>query len=317
MILLLLTMWQTSLIDRVVPQAMEAAVTSLNRTLRATIVQGAAIIMPGAGNALTARIVERSGHKVAAVSGAAVANSYLGVPDLGLVSLNELVSHVAAMREVVSMPLVVDADTGFGNALNTRHTVRMLERAGANGIILEDQTFPKRCGHFDNKEVVPKEEMVQKIKAAVDARLDHDLMIMARTDARAVEGFESALDRIRAYQEAGADILFLEAPLSKSELSAIPREVPGIHCCNMVFGGKTPCPSREELAQMGFAVIGYGNAALQASMLAMQRVLQHLNDHGSLEGVEKQLMIFKDRQELVDGDFFSDLSRRYGTRPAS
>ena len=205
------------------------------------------------------------------VSGAAVANSFLGVPDLGLVSVSELAQHVAAVCDAVDIPVLVDCDTGFGNALNTRRTVQMMERAGASALMLEDQTYPKRCGHFDGKSVVPVDEMVGKLKAAVDARVDPRLMILARTDARAVEGFEAALDRARQYQEAGADWLFVEAPLTREELLAIPREVPGIHLCNLVIGGKTPLLAQAELAAAGYAAICYANAALQAAMRAMQR----------------------------------------------
>jgi 2-methylisocitrate lyase-like PEP mutase family enzyme len=210
---------------------------------------------------------------------------------------------------------LVDADTGFGNAINVRHTVRSVERAGANAIFIEDQTYPKRCGHFDNQEIIPKDEMVQKIKAAVDARQDPNLMLLARTDARSVEGLEAAYDRARAYQEAGADMLFIEAPRSAQELESIPREVPGIHICNMVIGGKTPLLTREELGRMGYAIVAYANAALQASMLGMQNVLQHLNDKGSIEGAEDQIMMFADRQKLLDGDYYRDLASRYGARP--
>jgi 2-methylisocitrate lyase-like PEP mutase family enzyme len=209
------------------------------------------------------------------------------------------------------LPLLADADTGFGNAINARRTVKLLERAGANAIMLEDQTYPKRCGHFDGKDVIPKQEMVSKLKAAVDARNDPDVMILARTDARAVEGFEAALDRARAYQEAGADFLFVEAPLTKEELLAIPREVPGIHLCNMVIGGKTPLLPREELAKAGYAVVLYANAALQASLLAMQQVLRHLHDTGSVAGIESKLMMFADRQKVLDAEKFSELEKRY------
>ena len=163
-------------------------------------------------------LIEAAGYKMMMVSGAAVANTYLGMPDIGLVSVTELAAHVAAVRDAVGIPILADADTGFGNAINARRTVKLLERAGANAIMLEDQTYPKRCGHFEGKDVIPKQEMVSKLKAAVDARIDPDLMILARTDARAVEGFEAALDRARAYQEAGADFLFVEAPLTKEEL---------------------------------------------------------------------------------------------------
>ena len=286
----------------------------LNKLFRQQLTVGAGHIMPGAGNALAARFIAAAGHKMMLVSGAAVANNYLGVPDLGLVSVTELAEHVAAIREAVDIPILADGDTGFGNAINARRMIRLLERAGANAIMLEDQTYPKRCGHFDGKDVVSTQEMVSKIKAAVDARHDPDLMILARTDSRAIEGFEASLDRARAYQEAGADFLFIEAPLSNDELAAIPRELPGIHICNMVVGGKTPLLSRQELADLGYSVIVYANVALQASMMAMQRTLQHLHDQGSIAGVEDQLMMFKERQQMVDAEHFNALAQRYGTR---
>ena len=284
---------------------------SLNKVLRRELVAGAGHLMPGAGNALAARIIEAAGHKMMLISGAAVANTFLGVPDLGLTSVTELAAHVAAARDVVGIPILADGDTGFGNAINARRTVQLLERAGANAIMLEDQTYPKRCGHFDGKDVIPKAEMVNKLKAAVDARVDPDLMILARTDARAIEGFEAACDRARAYQEAGADFLFIEAPLTREELLAIPSEVPGIHLCNMVIGGKTPLLPREELAQAGYAVVCYANAALQASMLAMQEVMQHMAVHGSIKGIESRLMMFAERQTVLDADRFKDLEARY------
>ena len=285
--------------------------TSLNAVMRELLQPGAGHIMPGVANALAARVVESAGYKMMMVSGAAVANTYLGVPDLGLVSVTELSGHVAAIRDVVGIPMLVDADTGFGNAINARRTVKLLERAGANAIMLEDQTYPKRCGHFEGKDVVSTQEMVSKLKAAVDARVDDDLMILARTDARAVEGFEAALDRARAYQEAGADFLFVEAPLTKEELLAIPREVPGIHLCNMVIGGKTPLLPREELAAAGYSVVCYANAALQASLLAMQDVLRHLNEKGSIAGIESKLMMFAERQKVLDADKYKELEQRY------
>ena len=284
---------------------------SLNKSLRQALVAGAGHMMPGAGNALAARFIEAAGHKMMLVSGAAVANNYLGVPDLGLVSVTELADHVAAIRDAVNIPILADGDTGFGNAINARRTVQLLERAGANAIMLEDQTYPKRCGHFEGKDIISTQEMVSKLKAAVDARKDPDLMILARTDARAVEGFEAALDRARAYQEAGADFLFIEAPLTREELLAIPAAVPGIHLCNMVIGGKTPLLPREELAQAGYAVVCYANAALQASMLAMQQAMQHLAEHGSIKGFENKLMMFAERQEALDANHFKELEKRY------
>lgn len=284
---------------------------SLNHQLRRELVPGAGMILPGAANALAARLIEQAGHRVLMVSGAAIANSYLGMPDIGLVSVSELVAHVAAVREAVGIPIFADADTGFGNALNVRRTVRQLEAAGANGIMIEDQTAPKRCGHFDGKDVVPMAEMVGKIKAAVDARHDDGLVILARTDARAVEGLEGALARAAAYQEAGADALFIEAPLTRDELLSIPRLSPGIHLCNMVIGGKTPLLPREELAAAGYAAIGYANAALQAAMLAMRNILRHLHEHGSIAGAEDQLLMFKERQEALDTARYRELEMRY------
>ncbi|HYF20824.1 MAG TPA: oxaloacetate decarboxylase [Ramlibacter sp.] len=297
--------------------ALSTTNATLNRRFREALTPGAGNLMPGAGNALAARVIEATGHTMLMVSGAAVANTYLGKPDIGLVSLAELAGHTAAIRDAVNIPILVDADTGFGNPVSVVHTIRTLERSGANAVMLEDQTFPKRCGHFEGKDVISKAEMVQKIKAAVDAREDDKLMILARTDSRAVEGLEAAFDRARAYQEAGADFLFIEAPLGVEELAAIPREVPGIHLCNLVIGGKTPVLPREELAKMGYSVIVYANLALQASLMAMQKALQHLHDHGSSNGIEDQLMMFKERQQMVDAAHYNTLSSKYGAAQTS
>src|SRR5437660_9170981 len=182
---------------------------------------GAAVVLPGVSNALAARVVADLGFPAAYITGAGIANSFLGVPDNGLVTLTELVEHVAAIRDVFPGPLMVDADTGFGNAMNMVRTVKLLERAGADAIQIEDQVFPKRCGHFDGKEVIPSAEMVAKVKAAADARADRDLIIVARTDAIAVEGFEPAIERAQRYREAGADMTFIEAPKTPEQIAAI------------------------------------------------------------------------------------------------
>jgi 2-methylisocitrate lyase-like PEP mutase family enzyme len=191
-----------------------------------------------------------------------------------------------------------------------RRTVRLYERAGANAIQIEDQLFPKRCGHFEGKSVVPRDEMVQKVKAAVDARQD-GMLIIARTDARAMEGMSAAIDRVNAYREAGADVLFLEAPVNEAELASITRQVPGPHIANLVFGGKTPMLPREKLAEMGFAGILYANALLQASMIAMQKVAGHLKANGSLAGAEASVISFAERQKLVDHARYQELEQRY------
>ena len=289
----------------------------LNRRFRNRLVAGAGLLLPGAANALAARVIAASGFEAVYVTGAGIANTFLGVPDLGLVTLSELADHVAAIRECVDLPLVVDGDTGFGNALNMRRTVQVLERAGASAIQIEDQVFPKRCGHFAGKEVIPAPEMVQKIKAAVDARNDGDLLIIARTDSRAVEGLDAAVARAAAYREAGADVLFVEAPVSEAELAAIPARLPGPHLANIVFGGKTPELPRERLAALGFAGIIYANAALQAAVAGMTRVLSHPAPPGALAGIEDALASFAERQALVDYDGFQALERRYAIHTPS
>src|SRR6476469_7622563 len=191
------------------------------REFRKMLVPGAALLLPGVANALAARVVADQGFAAAYVTGAGIANTFLGVPDIGLVTVTELAQHVAAIRAAFPGPLVVDADTGFGNPLNMVRTVELLERAGADALQIEDQVFPKRCGHFAGKEVIPTAEMVAKIKAAVDTRRDSDLLIIARTDAIAPEGYAAAIERAGAYREAGADVTFVEAPTSVDEIADI------------------------------------------------------------------------------------------------
>jgi 2-methylisocitrate lyase-like PEP mutase family enzyme len=283
---------------------------SLTSKLRSLMSPGAGRLIPGAANALAARIIQNAGYEAVMLPGAGIANSLVGVPDIGLTTASEVAGQIALLRDVVEIPILVDGDTGFGNALNVQRTVRMFERAGANAIMIEDQVFPKRCGHFEGKQVIPQHEMVQKLKAAVDARQD-GVLILARTDARAVEGMPRAMERMRAYREAGADLLFIEAPVSEAELAAIPREVPGPHICNMVFGGKTPLLPREALAKMGYAGIVYANLTLQAAMQAMQSVMAHLKAKGSLDGIESAVMPFAERQRMVDHQRYQELEKRY------
>lgn len=282
-----------------------------SKTLRELLQPGAGIVIPGAANALTARMVQAAGFPVVHLSGAGVANMHLGLPDMGLVSVSEMVAHVAAVHDAVDIPLIADGDTGFGNALDLVRTVRLYERAGANAIQLEDPVFPKRCGHFENKSVVPAAEMKQKIRAAVDARRSADFLVGARTDARSIEGLDAAIDRMRGYREAGADLLFVEAPLSRDELARIARELPGPHLADVVHGGKTPMLERDEFAALGYAGILYANAAMQAAMLAMQRTLAALRRTGSLRGAEAALMSFADRQACVDHAGWVERERRY------
>jgi len=284
---------------------------SCNKRLRDLLRQRRAVLLPGAANALAARVIEDLGFEAVYVTGAGVTNTFLGVPDIGLISVSELAEHVAAMRGAIALPLIVDAETGFGNAINVGRTVRLLERSGANAIQLEDQEFPKRCGHFSGKGVVPRAEMVQKIRAAVDARIDADLVIMARTDAIAVNGFDDAIERALSYIEAGADMTFIEAPRSNEHIAEIPKRLPVPQLINIVAGGLTPMIAFDELDKMGYAMVLYANAALQASVAGMQKVLGHLKERGSLGGVENQLASFEERQRLVHKPQFDALEKKY------
>ena len=284
---------------------------SCNRLLRELLRQRKAVLLPGAANALAARVIEDIGFKAIYVTGAGVANTFLGVPDIGLLSVTELASHVSAMREAVALPLIIDADTGFGNAINVTRTIQMLERSGANAIQLEDQEFPKRCGHFFGKSVISRAEMMQKIHAAVDARVDSDLVIVARTDAIAVNGFDDAMERAAAYIEAGADMIFVEAPRSREQIAEIPKRLGVPQFINIVAGGLTPMIGLGELEKMGYSMVLYANTALQASIAGMQKVLGHLKAHGSLDGVSSQLASFEERQRIVSKPHFDDLEKKY------
>jgi 2-methylisocitrate lyase-like PEP mutase family enzyme len=252
--------------------------------LKQIVARRAAVQAPGTANALFARVIEELGFEVVYVTGAGIANMHLGAPDIGLTTLTEIANAVTAIADAVALPLIVDADTGFGNAVNMVRTVRVLERAGAAGLQIEDQVFPKKCGHFAGKDVIPLDEMVQKVKASVDARRDGDLQIIARTDARAVEG-----------------------------LARIPREIKAPHVANIVFGGKTPDPGRAELAKLGFSLVLYANAALQAAVKAAFDVLGALKRDGSLDGVADRIASFEERQRVVQKPAWDALEAKFRT----
>jgi 2-methylisocitrate lyase-like PEP mutase family enzyme len=281
------------------------------RQLRDLLRPGAAVLLPGVSNALAARVVADQGFPVAYVTGAGIANTYLGIPDNGLVTLSELADHVAAIRDVFPGPLVVDADTGFGNAVNMVRTVKLLERAGADALQIEDQIFPKRCGHFSGKEVIPAAEMVAKVKAAVDTRQDKDLLIIARTDAIAPEGYEPAIARAQAYRDAGADVTFVEAPTSIEQMADIPRRLPWPQLANIVIGGRTPELPNAKLKELGFAGVIYANVALQSALLGMQAALGELKRKGDMRDAGKLVVDFSERQRLVHKDDYDELERKY------
>lgn len=268
-------------------------------------------LVPGAFNALSARVIEDLGFEAVYITGAGVTNMWLGLPDQGFMGLAEIADHTARIRDAVELPLLVDADTGFGNALNVYHTVRTLERAGADGIQLEDQVAPKRCGHFDGKAVIGTEEAVSKIKAAVDARRDAELVVMARTDAAATQGFEAALERAQRFAEAGADILFVEAVTRAEEIRALPQRLPTPQLMNMVIGGKTPIVDAAELGRLGYGLVLYANAALQGALAGMQQALTALRDTGQVLESSGLVTPFAERQRLVGKPRWDALEQCY------
>ncbi len=284
---------------------------STRKTLRKLAEARRGVLVPGAFNALSARVIEDLGFEAIYVTGAGVTNMWFGLPDQGFMGLHEIADHTARIRDAVALPLIVDADTGFGNALNVRHTVRVLERAGADCIQFEDQVAPKRCGHFSGKEVISTEEAVAKIKAAVDARTDPDLLIMARTDACAVLGFEAAIERARKFSEAGADILFVEAVETADEIRRLPQLLDKPQLMNMVIGGKTPIFGTDELGQLGYGIVLYANAALQSAVAGMQKALTVLRDTRRIDEDPALVAPFKERQRLVGKPAWDALERRY------
>ena len=283
------------------------------REFRKMLVPGTALLLPGVANALAARVVADQGFAAAYVTGAGIANTFLGVPDIGLVTVTELAQHVAAIRAAFPGPLVVDADTGFGNPLNMVRTVELLERAGADALQIEDLVFPKRCGHFAGKEVIPAAEMVAKVKAAVDTRRDRDLLIIARTDAIAPEGFEAAIERAAAYHDAGADVTFVEAPTTMEQIADIPRRLPWPQLANIVLGGRTPELPNEKLKELGYAGVIYANVALQAAVKGMQAALGELRRKGHMGDATHMVADFSERQRLVHKDHYDALERKYVT----
>jgi 2-methylisocitrate lyase-like PEP mutase family enzyme len=267
----------------------------------------------GAYDALSARLVEEAGGEVVYMSGSAVSTATHGGPDIGLTTMTEMVDRARQLVGAVDVPVFCDADTGYGNPLNVRRTVEAYERAGVAGLHLEDQTYPKKCGHFEGKGVIPPEQMCGKIQAATDARGDDDFVLIARTDARAVEGVVGAIDRLRAYDEAGADVLFFEAPESRGELErvtdAFDDDVPQL--VNMVVGGKTPAFSAAELEDLGFDIVLYPTAGFNAAAKALRTVYDELVATGSHEGVEHRLMAWEERDRITGLAEMTELEARY------
>lgn len=282
-------------------------------SLRQRLARPPILIAPGVYDPLTALIAEKAGFEALYVSGAAIAYTRLGRPDIGLVSMSEVVETVGLIRDRVGAHLVVDADTGYGNALNVERAVRLLERAGASAIQLEDQDFPKRCGHLDDKALVAAQEMVGKIKAATDARASRETLIIARTDAVAVEGFERAVARAELYREAGADMLFVEAPREREELARIGAQMGKATplMANMVEGGKTPMLPASELQALGFAFVIFPGAIVRALSKAADEFYVSLKASGSTEPFRPRMFDFAALNRLIGTPDMLARSKRY------
>jgi 2-methylisocitrate lyase-like PEP mutase family enzyme len=262
--------------------------------LRALLNGPDVIVAPGMYDAFTSLLIEQHGFKCAYLGGASISYTRIAQPDIGLTTLSEVAQVVSHIRERMTIPFVVDADTGFGNALNTQRAVRLLERMGASGIQLEDQNYPKRCGHLAGKSLVPTAEMVGKIKAALDARRDANTVIVARTDAIAVEGFDKALARAHAYMESGADVLFIEAPQTQEQMAQLGRTFAGRIplLANMVEGGKTPLKSAAELAGLGFKIVIFPGTMVRVIAHAASQYLKVLHEDGSTARMRGQMFDF-------------------------
>jgi 2-methylisocitrate lyase-like PEP mutase family enzyme len=276
------------------------------------IAGGDIVVAPGVFDGLSARLTARAGFAAVYATGGGIARS-MGYPDLGLLGLTEVVDHLRPIVEHAGVPVIADADTGYGNALSARRTVREFERAGVAALHLEDQTFPKRCGHYDDKSVVPVGEMVQKLRAVRDAATDPDLILIARTDALAVEGFEAAIERGHAYAEAGADMIFVEAPTTEAEIEAVAKRLRHPLLINMFQGGKTPLVALDRLARWGYRVVIIPSDLQRASIRAMEDVLAAIKRDGNSAAMIDRMASFQEREAVVDTPGLLALDRRFAS----
>jgi len=279
--------------------------------LRKLIEQEGIIVSPGIYDCLSAKLAESTGFKMVGITGAGLAASLLGYPDVGITSMAEVLSQTRNIVKSVDIPVFADCDTGFGNPLNVYRTIQEFEDAGVAGLFIEDQTYPKRCGHFEGKQLISTDEMVKKIEAALDARKDPDLVIMARTDARAVYGLDAAIERAQAYVEAGVDMIFIEAPQTVEELRTVAKAVDVPSMANMVEGGKTPIVSVQELEEMGFKFASFSGSAQKIALSAMQELFECLKTSGGLDGVLDRIASLSKRSELLGLPKFYEMEKKY------
>jgi len=269
------------------------------------------IVAPGAYDGISARLIEAAGFKAVYMTGAGTAASHLGQPDLGLTTLTEMATHASHLTSCLTVPLIADADTGYGNALNVVRTVREYEKAGVAGLHLEDQVAPKKCGHIAGKQILDAKEFAQKIRAAVEYRTDPDLVIIARTDARAVSGLDDAIARANLYREAGADVIFFEAPQSREEIERVAREVKAPLLANMVQGGKTPALKAAELERLGFKIVIFPGVCMRAAVPAIEGALAQLKATGTDWPKDGPVMGPMDIFRKVGFDWWHDVEERF------
>lgn len=280
--------------------------------LRALLAQSSPVLLPGCYDALGARLIEQAGFDAVYMTGFGTTASLLGRPDVGLLGLTEMVDNARRISAAVDLPVVADADTGYGNAINVIRTVQEYERAGVAGLHLEDQVMPKRCGHMEGKEVIPADEMVAKISAAVDARTNPDLVLIARTDARATHGFGEALDRAKRFVDAGADVLFVEALTGEEEIEQAAAELTGVPLVfNWAEGGKTPPLSYDRLAELGFKMVIMPIGTLLAATKAMRELLVSIKEHGTPKEALPDLPAFEEFTDLIGLPEINGLNETY------
>ena len=281
--------------------------------LRALLRENRCIVAPGVADALAARLVALEGFEAVYMTGFGTSLTRLGMPDVGLLTASEMIDNASRIVDASGLPVVADADTGYGNPINTRRTIRDYEKAGVAGVHIEDQVWPKRCGHLAGKRVIPTAEMVAKIKAACDARHDSDFAIISRTDAIAVEGLDAALERGERYREAGADMLFIEAPVGRGEVERVAKHFKGVPLLyNMAASGKTPDLSADELGKLGFRLAIYPNWVILAAIPAMQNMLKELKRTGTIAHLRDKVATFKQFTDIAGLPEIQQLEERYG-----
>ncbi|MGM0409999.1 MAG: isocitrate lyase/PEP mutase family protein [Bacillota bacterium] len=281
------------------------------KNLKKYIETGEILVAPGAHDVLTAKIIEKVGFNAVYMTGYGQSASHLGKPDVGLLTMSEMVDRASNYVEAVDLPIIADADTGFGNVINIQRTIKCYEKAGVSAIQLEDQVMPKKCGHMTGRQLVPKEEMVAKVRSAIDARNDENMLIIARTDARTTMGIEKAIERGQAYAEAGADIIFIESPENKGEMELINKEIDALTLANMVEGGRTPLLPKDELEELNYDLVIYPTASVYTATKAMLELMKSIKNNNTTENYMSEMVTFNKFNEVMGLSQIKDLENKF------